>query len=173
MQRGEHAVEMLPQIIFDFVLEVRPPKNGEINFEMIRTLLYKLRYTELPIYWVTMDSYQSKDMEQLLRQKGFKTGQQSMDRTTKPYDLLKTALQDGRLLIPTHDKAMKELVRLERDPMTGKIDHPAGGSKDLADAIAGVAHGLTMRRESWHGHGILPIQIPAELKAPDSPDDLA
>jgi hypothetical protein len=173
MQRGEHAVELLPQIIFDFVLEVRPPKNGEINFKKIRTLLYKLRDNGLPIRWVTMDSYQSKDTEQLLRQRGFITGQQSMDRTTKPYDLLKTALQDERVLIPTHDKAMKELGLLERDPMTGRIDHPAGGSKDLADAIAGVAHGLAMRLETWHRYGILPTQIPAALMAPDSPDDLA
>jgi hypothetical protein len=173
MESGEHEVEVLPQIIFDFVLEVRPPKNGEINFKRIRTFLYNLRNHGLPIHWVSMDSYQSKDMEQLLKQHGFKSGQQSMDRTTKPYDLLKTALQDGRALIPSHDKAMKELVRLERDPVAGRIDHPAGGSKDLADAIAGVAHGLTMRREIWHRHGILPTQIPAALLAPDSPDDLA
>jgi hypothetical protein len=167
MQRGGHAVELLPQIIFDFVLEVRPPKNGEINFAKIRALLYKLRDNGLPIHWVTMDSFQSKDTEQLLRQHGFETGQRSMDRTTKPYDLLKTALQDGRVLIPTHDKAMEELVRLERNPEAGKIDHPAGGSKDQADAIAGVAYGLTMRRKIWHRHGILPTQIPAALMAPD------
>jgi hypothetical protein len=173
MEGGEHEVEVLPQIIFDFVLEVRPPTNGEISFKRIRTLLYNLRSHGLPIHWVSMDSYQSKDTEQLLRQHGFKTGQQSMDKGNKPYDVLKTALQDGRVLIPTHDKAMKELVRLERDLVAGKIDHPAGGSKDLADAIAGVVYGLTMRRIIWHRHGIPPTQIPAALLAPDSPDDLA
>ena len=167
MECGEHEVETLPLIIFDFVLEVPPPKNGEINFKRIRTLLYNLRNQGLPIRCVTMDSFQSKDMEQLLRQSGFITGQQSMDKGSKPYDLFKTALQDGRVLLPSHSKALKEIIRLERDPLTGKIDHPAGGSKDLADAIAGVVYGLTMRSEIWARHEIPPRQIPAALRAPD------
>ncbi|MCH6564203.1 MAG: hypothetical protein IH800_17485 [Myxococcales bacterium] len=28
---------------------------------------------------------------------------------------------------------MSELARLERDPKTGKLDHPLDGSKDVAD----------------------------------------
>ena len=166
VRRGD-TIEMRPEIIFDFVLEVSPPKNGEINFEVIRTLLCMLRDHGLPVRWVSMDSYQSKDMEQLLKQLGFITGQRSMDKTTKPYDVLKTAIQDWRVLLPSHDKAMKELVRLERNPMNGKIDHPAGGSKDLADAIAGVVYGLTMRLEIWVRHGVPPRQIPPALRAPD------
>lgn len=30
-----------------------------------------------------------------------------------------------------------ELVHLQRDSITGKVDHPAGGSKDVADSHAG------------------------------------
>jgi hypothetical protein len=51
---------------------------------------------------------------------------------------------------------------LERDPKTGKVDHPADASKDCSDAIAGVAFGLTMQREIWHLHS-LESRIPSEL----------
>jgi hypothetical protein len=33
----------MPQINFDLILEVKPPRNGEIEFENIRKLIYKLR----------------------------------------------------------------------------------------------------------------------------------
>jgi len=48
------------------------------------------------------------------------------------------------------------------------------GSRDCADAIAGVAYGLTYRREIWVRHQIPLAEIPASLarmpaeKAPDS-----
>jgi hypothetical protein len=162
-KRGNSEVEMMPRIIFDFILEIPPPKNAEINFERIRTLLYDLRDYDLPIRWVSMDSYQSKDMEQLLRHQGFVTGQQSMDKTTHPYDVMKTALQDGRIMLPDHRKAMAEIAGLERNPLNGKIDHPPGGSKDLADAIAGVTYGLSTRREIWNKHGVPIRNAPASL----------
>ncbi len=44
----------------------------------------------------------------------------------------------------------------EIDAKAGSIDHPPGGSKDLADALAGVVHGLTMRRDVWAQHGVIP-----------------
>lgn len=31
-----------------------------------------------------------------------------------------------------------ELVHLQRDGNTGKVDHPVGGSKDMADGFAGA-----------------------------------
>jgi hypothetical protein len=160
IKRGSSQIEMLPRIVFDFILEVPPPKNAEINFEMIRTMLYKLREHGVPIRWVSMDSYQSKDTEQLLAHQGFLTGQQSIDKFSHPYDVMKTALLDGRLLAPYHEKALSEIARLERNPLNGKIDHPPGGSKDLADAMAGVVYGLSRQRRVWHFHGIPIVNAP-------------
>ena len=77
-----------------------------------------------------------------------------MDRTSLPYDVTKTAFYDGRVKAPRHDKALLEIVRLERDPQSGKIDHPPNFSKDCADAVAGVVYGLTYRREIWARHGV-------------------
>ena len=42
MNRGDY-VETLPIIQFDMILEVRPPRGGEIEFENIRKLIYTLR----------------------------------------------------------------------------------------------------------------------------------
>lgn len=147
--------EMLPQIRYDAILEVRPPRGGEILIENIRGMLYKLRDDlGMNIKWVSFDQYQSTDGMQALYQKGFQVGRVSMDVTTDPYQCLKQALYDGRILAPTHDKALHELVTLELDTKKDKIDHPATSSKDVSDAVAGVAWGLTMRREIWFRHGV-------------------
>jgi hypothetical protein len=131
------------------ILEVKPPRNGEIEFEDIRTLFYKLRDQGMNLKWISFDTFQSVDSMQILRQKGFITGERSMDKTSLPYDVTKTAFYDGRVKAPKHDKALSEIVRLERDPQSGKIDHPPHFSKDCADAVAGVVFGLTYRREPW------------------------
>ena len=166
VQRGENEYEIMPEIIFDFVLEVRSPKNGEIVFEKVRTLLYKLRGLKLPIKWISMDSYQSKDVGQILRQKNFKTGQVSIDKSTVPYDFTKSAFLDRRILLPNHQRALDEIVHLERNQKSMKIDHPPSGSKDLSDAIAGVVYGLVCRREIWARHKVtsfVPSHVIAEI----------
>ncbi len=163
VERDEGFYETLPNICFDFILEVAPPKNEEIQFHKIRLLLYKLKEAGLPIKWVSLDLFQSVDTVQLLHRRGFVTGIQSMDRTNVPYDITKSALMDERILAPEHDKAYMELISLERDVKKNKIDHGNVHGKDLADTIAGVTFGLTMRREIWVKYGISLVHIPQHL----------
>ena len=120
----------------------------------IRKLFYAFREQGVNLKWISFDSYQSVDSLQILKQKGFITGRVSMDKTALPYEVMKTAFYDGRVKAPKHDKALSEIVRLERDPQTGLIDHPQNFSKDCADAIAGVIYGLTDRRENWAQYGV-------------------
>ena len=169
MDRGGGIFEIFPNIVFDFVLEVPPPKGGEINFEKIRKLIIMLRSFGIPIKWVSADSYQSTDTLQILGQQGVITGIRSTDKNSKIYDVFKTAMQDGRVFLPTHDKALKELRELERDAKTGKVDHPPRGSKDLADSIAGVVYGLSVAGRVWAEHNINPSYIPASITAPSDP----
>lgn len=121
-QDGE--VEVLPEIHIDGCLEIRPPQGGEIEFAKIRTILYTLQKLGMPIKWVTFDSFQSVDSIQILRRKGFISDVRSVDRTPIPYELTKSAFYTNRLLVPKHDKCYMEMVSLERDPKSGKIDHP-------------------------------------------------
>lgn len=163
IRTSDNVVERLPVIKYDFTLRITPPRGDEIQFHKIRELLYKLRDLGLPIKWVTLDSFQSRDTIQMLRTKGFVTGMVSVDTDNTPYDTLKTAMYQGRVLVPTHEFAKREIISLERDTKKNKIDHPPNGSKDIADAMAGVAYGLTMRRETWLQHGISMFEIPASI----------
>lgn len=155
---------LMPQINFDFVLRVTPPPNKEIQFFKIRRLIIMLRDAGLPIEFVSFDSFQSVDSIQLLRQAGFSTGRVSMDKDVLAYSTTKTAMYQRRMLIPEADHARKEFASLEQDAKTGKVDHPANFSKDVADAIAGVTYGLTTSRRTWTDHGVAVNQMIDKLK---------
>ena len=161
----------MPVISVDFVLRVTPPRNGEIQFEKIRTLLVKLRENGLPIKWVSFDSFQSVDSIQILRQKGFTTGQTSMDKTVLPYAVTKTCMYQGRLHGHPHPTCMREFLQLEQDAKTGKIDHPPAGSKDCSDALAGVVYGLSTRKEIYAEFGVPIRGVLAAMKAVDVRED--
>lgn len=165
---SDNDKEMMPMIHIDGTLEVKAPRGGEIQFWKIRELLVKLRALGMNVRWVTFDSFQSVDSQQLLRQQGFITGLQSMDIVPcKPYDILKGAYYDGRMSAPKHEHLIVELLSLEKDLKSGKIDHPPNGSKDVADALAGVVYGLTMRREIWGLFKIPTLMIPSSLRVSD------
>lgn len=172
----------MPILRYDALLEVRPPKGGEILFFRIRNVLLQLRDMGLNIRWVTFDSYESRDSQQLLRQEGFITGVVSMDRigqsggkggmnkSNEAQDTLKAALYTERVWAPPHAKAIRELLALERDAKTGKIDHPAKGSKDVADSMAGVAFTLTNRRELWVAADVEFVRL-SDMGTPEIPVD--
>ena len=157
----QETYEKLPVVAIDCALEIEAPTNGEIEFANIRRILYKLREFGMPITWVSLDSFQSADTMQILRAEGFTTGYQSMDTTMVPYQMTKAALYEGRVRLPEHAKLKRELLTLERDFKKGKVDHNPHGSKDIADALAGVVYGLTMRREVWSSHGVPPVVAPS------------
>jgi hypothetical protein len=126
-------------------------------------MLYALKDNGLNIVWVSFDSFQSRDSIQQLRRKGFKSDLRSIDRDTTPYDFTKSALYDGRVDLPQDDFLLNELLGLEVDHQRGKIDHRPNASKDVADALAGVVHGLSTLRETWVRHGVSLMDIPANL----------
>jgi hypothetical protein len=164
--RGDGVMEMMPIIHIDGILEVRPPSGGEINFEKVRNIVYVAQQQGLKVRWISFDQYQSKDSQQRFSEQGFTTGEISMDRDINPYEALKTALYDGRIFIPAHDKCVGELVGLEIDVTrgrNGKIDHKPNGSKDCSDALAGVVWGLSRRREIWVRYGIPLWRFPKAL----------
>lgn len=162
--RGLNVTEWLPKIRLDGILEIQPPNNGEIQIAKIREVIYTLKEMGMNIQWVTFDSFQSADSIQLLRQKGFISGLQSMDMKPTPYLVTKDAFYDGRVAAPLVEKVLREFSGLEQDPKTGKIDHNPYTSKDLTDAIAGVVYGLTLRLETWTSNGISLLDIPHSIR---------
>ena len=164
VSEAKGMVELLPVIHIDAALEINPPKGGEIQIWKVREIIHKMREMGLNIQWGSFDQFQSRDSMQLLRQAGIAIGYQSVDKGTTPYDFVKNAMRDGRVSWPTHEKLRRELASLEKDVKKNKIDHPPNGSKDVADAIAGVVYGLTMRREIWALHGVSAVTLPSIIK---------
>ena len=167
MDRGDHK-ESLPVIHVDGLMEIRAPRGGEIIFQRVRQMVYNLESRlRIAIQWVTFDQWQSVDSQQDFRRKGYEVGEVSLDRYTDPYDVLKQALYDGRVIAPRHDKCLRELLELEIDVTRGrggKIDHRPDGSKDVADALAGIVYGLSRRRLIWAKFGFQGYQIPVSLR---------
>ena len=157
------TTETLPRVRVDLALQVLPPRGGEVPFERVRAAVYALRDAGLPLRYVTADSYQSADTLQQLRRKDFITGTQSVDRDPRPYEVLRAAIRDGRLEAPAHEVLRGELLGLERDARTGKVDHRPHGSKDVADALAGAVYGLARLRDVWAQHGVRPFEAAPEF----------
>ncbi len=161
---GKDEVELMPEVHFDFMLQVKPPNNGEIEFAKIRSLIYTLRNIGLDIRWVSFDSYQSRDSMQILYRKGFDVGVVSMDTDISHYLATKHALQERRIVAPKHDVVQGELRALEYDPKKDKVDHRGNSTKDVSDSMAGVVGGLMSRMEVWLRHNIAPHQVPDHVK---------
>lgn len=124
-----------------FALRIKPAPGSEIPFYKIRNFIYYLKF-ELGynIISVTCDSYQSVDTLQQLKLRGFLTATLSMDRSRVPYDTIKNAINEGRLIMPLIPELEKEFLELEDDKVANKIDHPQDGSKDISDAVTGSVY---------------------------------
>ena len=61
----------------------------------------------------------------------------SLDRTPDGYDALKSVLLEKRIDMLDCELLQSELIHLQRDSVSGCLDHPVGGSKDAADSFAG------------------------------------
>ena len=125
MESNKPIVVKKPYVVADLVLEIKPPKMGEIDFSRIRAILFAVRELGIPLKWVSFDSFQSRDSMQILSRKGFTTGLLSVDTSMDAYESFKDAVKDERLELPFHEKLKKETVALEVDYAKGKVDHNA------------------------------------------------
>ncbi|USH45007.1 terminase [Gordonia phage Camerico] len=155
--------ELKPIIVFDFLLRMKPGTGSALELAEFRKILYHIR-DELgfKISVVTFDGFQSQDTIQILRKKRFNVGECSVDRNKAPYEELREAIYERRVEFPKYmtylnrgdtEKVNISYLELSELQDTGKkIDHPEKGSKDIADAMAGVAYDLmsnmTFRRGS-------------------------
>lgn len=151
MRRGEDGnqyVEKAPVYFVDFMLRIVPPLGDEIVLAEVRHLVYEFARHGYPLQTITMDSWQTADSIQTFRQKGYNAEVLSVDVTTDPYDNLKTALYENRVIMYEYPPVLDELKHLERHILSGrktKVDHPDHGSKDVSDALAGCLFTLSQK----------------------------
>lgn len=161
---GETFQERAPVYYIDAILQIVPPIGDEIVLGDIRRLVYDLSAHGFMITGVTMDTWQSVDALQQLKAKGYRAEHLSVDTRMDPYNNLKDAFYEDRILVYDYRPLFKELQQLERDANKNKVDHPPKGSKDVSDALAGclfalkeknsrqplpMVKGLTYSADSW------------------------
>ena len=139
-EEGKEFSVRMPVIVIEFMLKINPPKGGEIQLADVRSLVYELRSYGYPIRKVTFDSFQSKDSMQQFATAGIESGHVSADTNPQVYNAYKEALYEDRLITYHYDTLFQETIRLEKNEKKNKVDHPANGSKDVADAVAGVCY---------------------------------
>jgi hypothetical protein len=126
----------------DFVIAISSIVGDSIDYDKIRSFIVHLLDNGLPIQGISFDSFQSYDsliyFEKLKRIPIVEL--QSVDKTSEPYYVLRNSFVNKRIDIYYHDLLFQELTFLQEDLYTGKIDHPPGGSKDVADALAGALY---------------------------------
>lgn len=191
--------EIKPYIIIDMLLRMHAPSGGEIYLGNVRRLVYELRDKfGFKLDFISMDGFESTDTKQQFRRKRIKSDIVSIDRDVLPYHDLREAIYEDRIEFPPYlvkyhpndgqltEVVVKELMELVDEG--GKIDHPPDGSKDVADAVAGVTHHLMgdrryhkkvvrmadhSARKAAVGDGTRPLHPamnPGTLPAPIPPD---
>lgn len=133
--RPSAAAPEEPEVFVDLVYRLQAPAAGEIDFAHVRQLIGDLRRRGFNLAQVSFDGWQSVDSRQILRRQGFATKLVSVDRDLSAYETLKELINTERLHMYRYEPLLSELRRLELVRGT-KVDHPRGGSKDVADALA-------------------------------------
>lgn len=110
-----------------FSVDIQAPQGAEISFEKTRQFIYYLKASGFNIRGVSLDGYQSADMKQMLLAQGYDASIVSLDKTPQGYLALRSAMNDGRIGLIQIDLLETELIQLQRDVQTGKIDHPVDG----------------------------------------------
>lgn len=150
--------EYKPYIVFDFLLRIKAAPGQEIILGDVRKIIYNLRDDRnFKIAKVTIDGFQSQDTIQQLNKRRIYAEYLSIDRLKLPYEDLREAIYEERVEFPPYMTQLKpgnhklvEIAYRELSELTDtgkKIDHQPDGSKDVADAMAGVVYTLMAGRE--------------------------
>lgn len=154
--------ELKPYVVFDMLLRMKAAPGTEIMLQEVRRIIYELKEDRgFRIEKVSYDGFESTDTIQQLQKRRYQAEKISVDRTMLPYEDLREAIYEQRIEFPPYkcvlgyesdeilEIAVKELLELQD---TGKkVDHPQDGSKDVADAMAGVCYTLIGNRNFRKG----------------------
>lgn len=138
-----------------FAVNIRAPKGRQISFAKNRNFVYWLKEKGFNIKGVSSDTFQSYDTGQELKAKGYNYQIVSVDRVDPsshiciPYQYYKNTIYEKRVICFPCKTLEDELIDLERNINTGKVDHPDGGKKDIADAVCGAIYNASQHAEEY------------------------
>ena len=137
-----------------FSVSIKAPKGRQVSFEKNRNFIRWLREQGFRIKEISADTFQSYDLLQQLSAEGFKTAVLSVDRVDtdricKPYQAFKSAIYETRFEMYYSRELVDEIINLERNINSGKIDHPVAFRKDVADAVCGSMFTASKHAEEY------------------------
>lgn len=123
-------------IVQDFVTAWNPipHENKTVSFLNIRDFIASLR-NKVNITQIQFDQWNSQYLVEELRNLGFNSDVYSLK--FQDYKNLKERIYNKSIKLLNYPDQIKELRKLQL-LKNGKIDHPEGGKKDLADTIVGA-----------------------------------
>lgn len=136
---ADGKVIAMPVFAHIFSLSLQAPRGANIAYNKILSFIVWLRRQGFNIAGISRDQFQSEYLAQLLEAEGFgKVPKLSLDRTPDGYNALRSVLSEQRIDLLHVDLLENELIHLQRDSFSGKIDHRIGESKDVSDSLAGA-----------------------------------
>jgi len=154
--------DLRPYIVIDLLIRFKAVSGGEVMLSDLRRVIYEMKARGMRIDKVTMDGFESTDTRQQFIKRKLRVGYVSMDRNKLPYEDLREAIYEDRIEWPPYFTYLApgsaERVPILRKELMGlsdvgnKIDHPRDGSKDVADAVAGVV--TTLMADTTYRKGL-------------------
>jgi len=137
-----------------FSVSIKAPKGRHISFEKNRNFIYWLKSKGFNIKGITSDTYQSYDTGETLRAKGYPYSVLSVDkcdtnRVCVPYQYFKSTLYEKRFEMYNDKTLIRQIIDLERNIDSGKIDHIEGGAKDVCDSVCGSIFNASKNAEQF------------------------
>ena len=130
-----------------FSVSIKAPKGYQISYEKNRNFIYWLKEQGFNIKGISTDTFQSVDTGQQLSARGFNYCVISVDRVDtdhicRPYQYLRSTIYEERISFYESDLLTEELLGLERDNNSGKIDHsPTGINCFTGDTMLSLPDG--------------------------------
>lgn len=169
-QVNEEYVEQENFYDVEMAISIKGSKTKEVDIEDVRNLAMslKLQYG-LNIIAITYDQYQSKESLQKLKKAGFRSKQFSSMKTPESYDYFKKVIYSERCTLPNNSEMVEEILHLQKDSRTGKVDHAPGFSNDICDAIVSAMYQFTTMR-GFRQDGSLTDVSGEEIRQQKRPD---
>ena len=156
---GSSSSDLTFQLAFS--VSVKAPHGYQVSFEKGRQFIYWLKQQGFNVCGISSDTFQSADFKQQMIAKGYNYDTISVDRVEsepgdatrkicKPYSFLKNCIYERKILIYEDCPLLtQELVRLEKNNNTGRIDHQTNESKDQSDGVCGALWNASQHAEEF------------------------
>lgn len=129
------------KIVVDLMLQRKVPIGGQLLIADMRRFILMLDKVGFSLFLVSFDRWQSLDTIQQLQNRGIAAIQFSVD--IKAYDTFLDLLEGDSLDIYNYVQFVEEMKALVSDGK--KVEHPVGGSDDVAQAVVGAVYQCALR----------------------------